>query len=120
MKEIQRFGRFRPPLRPKLPDPMASVGQHQGVFGSRQSRPQRFPVQTLAELHRLSLPAHHHLLRKNSPFSFLQRLLLSIENAGLQFVPFDPVFIGLFLSPARTTKAYLPARSEEHTSELQS
>src|SRR6266478_2562528 len=105
MIKIQELSGFRPALIHQIPNPRTPIGQRQNLFGPTQTSAQGLPVKPPPKLHRLSLPAHYHLLAKNTASPFGEGgLLLAVEYPGLQFVPFYAVLLGLFLSPARATK----------------
>src|SRR6476659_3599071 len=110
MVEVQQFDRVGPAIGGHVPDPSRSVRDDENRLSPPQSPPLRLPLQAPAHLHAITLPTNHHFLREHPSPSFrLARLLLQVEHPHLQFVPFYTLFLSLFLSPPRPTKASLPA-----------
>ena len=116
MKKIQNLHCLFPSVLFQIPNPSRPIGQQFQILGPPQSGPQGLPMQLLAQFHRVSQSADHHLLGQlTTPVFFHTSLLDLIVNAHLHFVPFHPVVLGLFASPAWAPMPYQPAVQQQHS-----
>src|ERR1039457_4860536 len=92
-----------PTISRYIPNPRPPIPEHQNPQRPPQPPPQRLPMQPPSQFDSLPLPTDHHFLAQHASVSFPSRLLLQIKHPRLDFVPFHPLFLGLFPAPARPT-----------------
>src|SRR5258706_1095356 len=116
MPEIQKLPGLRPAISFEIPNPGNAIAQHQRLLRSPQSPSQRLPMQSLAQVRRIALRPHDGFAGDHSPTSFSPaRLFVQIKYAILYFVPFDALFLGFLLPPARPPKTRKPPVDHQQT-----
>src|SRR5437879_362856 len=107
--KVQKLSGTGPALGLKVPNPGNSVTQHQGFFRAGQTVTNCFPMQPAPQFDWLALAAHYRLFRDHSSASLgSRRVLVQVKDSIFDFVPFHPLFLGLFLSPTGSTKSRKP------------
>src|SRR6266480_3066642 len=108
--KIQKFHRIFPTIFFEIPHPFGPIADIKHLPSTPQTFAQSFPMEPPSQFQRLVLPVHHDLVAEEaSPGFSTGGWLLPIEQAQLQFVPFDTLFLGPLFPPASSSIAHLAA-----------